>query len=172
MSLFKALALSSLIFLAACGLEPMYSKGNTGGQQITAALPNIDIAGIPDRDGQYLRNLLIDQLYAHGRPGDAPYLLTFAPLEKDTVNLGIRKSATATRAQVEISTHMKLVEKATSKVLLSRDLKSIGAYNLLDNQLASIVSQQNITESLLQEMRDSAVRELSLYFRRSGTAVQ
>ncbi len=146
----------------------MLSANNTGAKEILLSTPDIDIANIPDRDGQYLRNLLIDRLYVNGRPADAPYQLKFSPLGKSIVNLGVRKDATSTRAQMQITTQMQLIDKGTGKVLLQRDFKTAGAYNLLDNQLATMVSQQNITESILQELKDSAVTELNLYFRRKA----
>jgi LPS-assembly lipoprotein len=161
--------LAALLFLSGCGFEPMYGKNSPGAEAVAVALPNIDIGNIPDRDGQYLRNLLIDQLYTQGRPDAAPYTVTFSRLQKTTVDLGIQKDATATRAQIQITTHMELVDKATNKAVLQRDLKTVGAYNLLDDQLATLVSQQSITESILQEMRDDAVTQLSLYFRRRAS---
>lgn len=154
------------LLLSGCGFEPMYGSNSAGAKAVDVALPNVDIGNIPDRDGQYLRNLLIDRLYTNGRPDAAPYTLKFSPLQKSIVDLGIQKDATATRAQIQITTHMELVDKATNKAVLQRDLKTVGAYNLLDDQLATLVSQQNITESILQEMRDDAVTQLSLYFRR------
>ncbi|MFH1158436.1 MAG: LPS assembly lipoprotein LptE [Pseudomonadota bacterium] len=146
-----------------CGFEPMHAAG-------TSVMPDagIEISNIPDRDGQYLRNQLIDRLDAAGRPADAPYQLRFSTLSKTVVNLGIEKTATATRAQMQIATQMQLVERRTGKVLLQRPLRATGAYNLLDNQLATLTSQQNTTENLLQEISDDAVTELSLYFRRKA----
>jgi len=156
-------------FLTSCGFEPMYGTHSATAEAVDVALPNIEIANIPDRDGQYLRNLLMDRLYTSGRPADAAYTLTFSKLAKNIVNIGIQKDATATRAQIQITTHMELVDKSTGKAVLQRDLKTVGAYNLLDDQLSTLMSQQNITDSILQEMRDDAVTELSLYFRRKAT---
>jgi LPS-assembly lipoprotein len=163
---FPLVCVLAALSLAACGFQPMYGTKSPAAKAAAVALPNIDVANIPDRDGQYLRNLLIDRLYTHGRPEGAPYLLKFSKLQKTIANLGIQKDATATRAQMQISTHMQLVEQATGKVVLERDLRTVGAYNLLDDQLATIVSQRNITDSILQEMRDEAVLALTLHFRR------
>jgi LPS-assembly lipoprotein len=163
-------ALFLVFTLVGCGFEPMLAQNTKGAQEIATVTPNIDIPSIPDRDGQYLRNLLMDQLYTAGRPADASYELKFSPLVKEIVKLGVRKDATSTRAQMQIMTRMQLVEKKSGTVLLERSLKTVGAYNLLDNQLATMVSQQNITESILQEMKDDAVTELNLYFRRRAAA--
>jgi LPS-assembly lipoprotein len=169
MSSFKLLiAAAALLALAACGFEPMYGTDSAESRTVSTALPDIEVASISDRDGQYLRNLLMDRLYQHGRPGEAPYILKFGTLSKNIVDLGIQKDATATRAQIQITAHMDLIDKNTGKAVLQRDLKTVGAYNLLDDQLATLVSQQNITESILQEMRDDAVTQLSLYFRRKA----
>jgi LPS-assembly lipoprotein len=159
-----------LLSLSGCGFEPMYGENSTSAKAVSAALPNIDIDNIPDRDGQYLKNQLIDQLYTNGRPYDAPYVLKISNMNKSIVDLGIQQDATATRAQIQITAHMELVDKITGKTVLKRDLKTVGAYNLLDNQLETLVSQQAITEDILQEMKDDAVTELSLYFRRKALA--
>jgi LPS-assembly lipoprotein len=151
-------------FLSGCGFESLYATRN-----IEQSTPAIEIANIPDQDGQYLRNLLIDRLNAGGRPADPRYELKFTPLAKDTVNIGIRKDASATRAQVQVATQMRLIEKSSGKILLQRDLKTVGAYNLLDNQLATMSSQRYTTENILRELGDSAVTELDLYFRRSAS---
>lgn len=169
MLLFRTLSLLGLLALAGCGgFEPMYGTHSAAAREISLERPNVEIGNIPNREGQYLRNLLIDQLYTKNRPGDPAYTLNFSPIEKEVTNLGIQKDATATRVQIRLTTHMQLVEKATNKPVLERDLKSFGAYNLLDNQLATIVSQQSITESILQEIRNDAVTELDLYFRRKA----
>jgi LPS-assembly lipoprotein len=173
MSSFKFILVAVALSLAAgCGFEPLYGTHSPAAEAVSAALPSIEIASIPDRDGQYLRNLLIDRLNTRGRPADALYLLQLSKLEKNILNLGIQKDATATRAQIQITSHMQLIDKVTGKPVLERDLKTVGAYNLLDDQLATMVSQQNITESILQEMRDDAVQELSLYFRRRASGAE
>lgn len=172
MSSFKLVfAALALLSLAACGFEPMYGTKNAGAQAVATALPNIEVASIPDRDGQYLRNLLMDRLYKDGRPADAPYTLQLSKIEKNVTSLGIQKDATPTRAQIQVTSQLQLIEKATGKAVLTRSLKTVGAYNMLEDQLATLVSEQNITESILQEMRDEAVTELSLYFRRKASAV-
>lgn len=168
MSLFKTIitCLCLAVSLSACGFESMYTAQNQGIAQ--GLKSSIEVDNIPDRDGQYLRNLLVDRLYTAGRPAEPRYQLKFSPLAKEVVNIGVQKDATATRAQMQIVTKMQLVEKNTGTVLLERNLRTVGAHNLLDNQLATLVSQQNITEGILQELSDDIMTELSLYFRRQG----
>jgi LPS-assembly lipoprotein len=155
-----------VILLTACGFEPMY--GDKGDAATAANYSNVEIDNIPERSGQYLRNQLIDRLYLDGRPAAASYALKVAPLRTVTTSMGIRKDATSTRAMAEVGTTMQLVEKATGRVLLQRDLRATGGYNLLDNQFATIISRQSVSEHMLEELADDIVTELGLYFHRAG----
>src|SRR5262249_33703838 len=128
----------------------------------------VDIGNIPDRDGQYLRNQLIDRLYLDGRPDQTIYALKIAPIKTTTLNLGIQKDATATRALAEVDTTMQLVEKASGKGLLQRELRATGGYNRPDTQSATIVSRQSVEEHMLDKTADDVTRERGLYSHRAG----
>lgn len=162
----RAFAAVLCLAVAACGFEPMYAGKDEAGA--AAKYANVEIDNIPHRSGQYLRNQLIDRLYLDGRPSGADYLLRVAPLKTVTTSLGIRKDATSTRAMAETGTTMQLVEKASGRVLLQRDLRATGGYNLLDNQFATIISRQSVSDHMLEELADEIVAELGLYFHRAG----
>jgi LPS-assembly lipoprotein len=167
-NIFAASALfAACLFLAACGFQPMY--GDKGDAATNVNYSAVDIENIPDRNGQYLRNQLIDRLYLNGRPAETLYTLKVASLKTVTTNLGIRKDASSTRAMAEVDTTIQLVEKATNKVLLQRDVRATGGYNELDNQFATIVSRQSVEEHMLEELADDIVTELGLYFHRAGS---
>jgi LPS-assembly lipoprotein len=156
-----------VLLLSACGFHPMY--GDHSDAATAANYSNIEIGNIPNRDGQYLRNQLIDRMYLDGRPADTVYALKIAPVKTITTNLGIRRDATATRAMVETDTTIQLVEKTSGKLLLQRDIRATGGYNLLDNQFATIVSRQSVDNHMLEEMAEDIVTELGLYFHRAGS---
>lgn len=162
----RAFAAALCLFVAACGFEPMY--GDKGDTATAVNYSSVEIDNIPDRSGQYLRNQLIDRLYLDGRPSGTVYALKIAPLRTVTTNLGIRKDATSTRAMAEVGTTMQLVEKTSGRVLLQRDVRATGGYNQLDNQFATIISRQSVSEHMLDEIADDIVTELGLYFHRAG----
>lgn len=147
------------LLLSGCGFQPLHAQKKLGG-----SYEKVEIANIPDQNGQFLRNLLIDKIYGEKRPENAPYLLTLSPVEKKTVEMGIRKDADATRAQVEMRARLTLAEKATGKVLLERYLLSVGAYNIVDNQFATLISREHVDKTILMEMADDVVTEINLYF--------
>ena len=163
---FRAVTAAILLTVSGCGFHAMY--GDKSDAATAANYSNITIDPIPDRDGQYLRNQLIDRMYLDGRPGLTPYTLKVAPVKTLTTNIGIRKDATSTRAMAEVDTTMQLIENNTGKVLLQRDVRATGGYNLLDNQFATIVSRQSVDEHMLEELADDIVTEVGLYFHRVG----
>lgn len=165
-SLFAAaLMLALVLATASCGFKPMYGEGRKSAA--AADYKNISIDNIPDRDGQYLRNMLLDRLAADAGGGSA-YTLKVVDLKKTVTDASLRKDATYTRGEMEIDATLELIDNSTGQIVLKRPLRSVGSYNLLDNQFATIVSEQTVTENALNEMSDSIVTEISLYFTRKA----
>lgn len=117
------------------------------------ALISVRIGNIPDAEGQYLKNALIDRL---PQTGDARYEMRFAPLFITIDNRAIRKDATSTRGEMRISTRMDIVDLATGKTLSSQELETAGGFNQLDNRFATLTSREDLTRRLLNEMADNA----------------
>lgn len=152
-----------ILALAACGFQPLY--GTQSAKTVTAQFDRIKIANIPDREGQILRNLLIDRLYQNGVPTDPAYTLSFDPVKERITDLDITKSADATRAQLRLDTTMKLSDQAGT-VLLERPLMAITSYNKLQSHFTTRVSENAARESALGELARKAETQLALYFER------
>jgi LPS-assembly lipoprotein len=163
MSWSRAALLALCLCAAGCGFEPLYAGG---GQSVAAHYAEVDVANIPDRDGQFLRNALIDRLYVGGRPADAKYELKIDPLKETSTDLGIQKDATVTRTQIEISARLRLVDRETARTLLDRTVRAVGGYDVLDQQYTTVITRQSVTENILTELSDNVLRELDLYFKR------
>lgn len=162
------LLLALLAPLSSCGFKPMYGEENGVFDAADALESGVEIANIPDREGQFLRNQLIDRLNLNGRPGGAPYVLSMTPLVTELTNLGIRKDATSTRAMLQVTSTMTLTERATGKVVLLRDVRAVGGYNQLDNQFATLVSKASVSNHMLEELADTVVTEIALHFNREN----
>lgn len=160
--------LALLMPLSSCGFKPMYGESSGVFDAADALESGIEIANIPDREGQYLRNQLIDRLNLKGRPADAPYILSMTPLVTELTNLGIRKDATSTRAMLQVTSTMTLTERATGKAVLVRDVRAVGGYNQLDNQFATLVSKASVSSHMLEELADTVVTEVALHFNREN----
>jgi LPS-assembly lipoprotein len=166
MSRFAVLIFGATLFLTACGFEPLYGGRDTGRAGAEDILAQIDIANIPDREGQYLRNALIDRFYRHGRPSDPLYTLQISPVRETLTDLDITKSSDATRGQLRLSAHMALIERASGQTVLTRDLTSITSYNILGSEFSTRVSEENTRLNALNDLARQIELQTSLYLRR------
>lgn len=161
--------LAGLLLLSGCGFEPVHGAGAS--KAAATHYRDITVDNIPDRDGQALRNQLIDRLGAAGAggAGQSAYTLRIKDLNKFVTNAALRKDATFTRGEMQITGTVELVDNATGNVVLTRNVRSVGGFNLLDNQFATMVSEQSVTEKILAEMGDNIMTEVDLYFSGTGT---
>lgn len=158
--------IAPVMLVTACGFTPVYAPGLSG-VDVQAHYAQIAIDNIPDRSGQYLRNALIDRLYRQGRPTNPRYRLQMVGLNESITSLGVRKDATATRAQMDIRVKMILLDRQNGVRVLERSLAGSGGYNILDNQYATLVTEQSVRDQILDDIADSVQTTLNLYFLRA-----
>ncbi len=160
---FCALLLCLTWMLSACGLRPVYGTGSAQEDSAVAMdLNNIAIENIPDRNGQILRNFLIDRMYRRNRPEKPLYTLkvTISSGEED---LGILANATTTRSLLNMYGNYSLLD-ATGKTLLSGAAHSVASFNRLDQMYGTVAARENAYERTLHEVSEQIVNRLSLYF--------
>ena len=162
------LLIFGLFCLSACGFEPIYGEHSTSADPaVESRLAQVDIGNIPDREGQYLRNQLIDRFYRKdGRPMDAAYRLDVSGINERKTNLDITKSSDATRGQLSLDTKITLISKTSGQVLMERELRSVTSYNILSSEFSTRVSEDNARLNALNDIARQIELQLSLYFKR------
>jgi LPS-assembly lipoprotein len=163
----KYIAIASILLLAACGFQPMYGRNIHEQTGVENELPLVDIGNIPDREGQYLRNALIDRFYRDGRPAETRYALSVPAIHEDISDLDITKSSDATRAQLQLSAEMTLTDKETNQVVIRRSLRSITSYNILGSEFATRVSEENARQNVLDDLARQIEMQINLYLKRN-----
>ncbi|MGZ9108864.1 MAG: LPS assembly lipoprotein LptE [Micavibrio sp.] len=164
-----AAILLTLGLLNGCGFTPMYgSAGSANRHQVQSTLNNIAIENIPNREGQYLRNRLIDRFYTGGNPDSPDYTLVLSPVTESKYNLDITKDANATRAELRVGTTMVLRDRASGAALLTRSLAASTSYNILASQFTTRVSEDNARLNALDALARQAEQAVVLYFERQG----
>jgi LPS-assembly lipoprotein len=160
-----ALGLSAMS-LSGCGFQPLY-----GGKGVGAAaadrLMEVDIASIPDREGQKLRNLLIDNFYPSERPGNPRYRLDVA-LSASEQKLALQKDATAVRAQLLVNAPYRLTDTQTGQVVFQSSSRSMISYNTLEQHYAAIVTVQNAYDRALEDISNDITTRVAMYLGRGS----
>lgn len=155
--------------LSGCGFSPMYGQHSsdvaTGGQpsSVSAKFSEIGLDIIPDREGQILRNHLIDRLYRNGYPSNPTVTLKVPKVNEVRTELDLTKSSDATRAQLRMTATM-ILQDDNGTVLLTRALQSITSFNILGSEFASRVTEQAARESGLNDLARQIEQNLSLYY--------
>lgn len=151
--------------LSGCGFKPLHGQNSSAQQSNNAAaLGQIFIDSIPDREGQFLRNELIDRFYQSGRPAQPAYTLQIEKLDETETELDLTKSAEATRAQLRYSGTMILIDRNNGKELLRQPLSAITSYNILQSEFSTRVTEDNARLNALRDIARQIELNLSLYF--------
>ena len=160
----------TIVTVTACGFQPMYGRNSvkdastsSGTTSVAAQLSQIDIAIIPDRKGQTLRNNLIDRFYHGGYPSAPIATLKVERITEARTELDLTKSSDATRAQLRLSSRMNLVGK-DGTVLFTRTLQSVTSFNILGSEFATHVTEEAARESALNDLARQIELNLSLYY--------
>ena len=165
---YKLLLLSTFFLLTACGFQPMYANNPVSETvSVTTGFSEVEIGNIPDRNGQILRNRLVDRMQPYGLTTQAVYKLNVTNLRESIRDLDITIRSDTTREQMKITADMELINLETGEVLLQKDLSARGSYNILENEYTSRVSKQDLREDLLIKISTQIERYIALYLSQS-----
>jgi LPS-assembly lipoprotein len=142
--------------ISGCGFSPLY--GPHGSDQPTA---NIKVERIPDREGQMLRNYLLDMLNPYGSPTFAEYRLKALPqLKKE--EFGFRRDATSKRTRIHLTVDFELIDTTNEKAVYQDKVTVTAGFSVGSKaetaSLPQVVSEEDARKRALEQ----AAREIKL----------
>lgn len=156
--LLPVLALCGLA-LAGCGYQPLYGqRANQPG--VAAQLAAVDVALIPGRTGQLLRNAL-EQRMERGGGGAAKAYTLHVTLDEQTEPVGVARDATVTRENVVLLASFSLYRGGD--VVLSGESRAAAGYNVLAQHYATIVSERDSRERAVLQVADDITRRIAVF---------
>ncbi|MBV6634063.1 MAG: hypothetical protein KI792_13635 [Alphaproteobacteria bacterium] len=163
------LLIPALILLASCGFQPVYGTAGRdgGGPTVQEQFADVRVAPIADREGQMLRNALIDQIYVDGIPQSAKYELV-VQLSFRQVAIDIDRDDSMTRSQLTGTATANLMSRSNGQRLWSTVSQSITTFNVLDSPFATVVSERTAREQAIDQISDELVVRLGAYFATQG----
>ena len=126
MSSFKSLYSLLLLLGTGCGFQPLYQSDS---MQINDDISLIKISTIADRDGQILRNYLLDMFNPFGEPYDPLYRLNIG-LNVSGGSFSFRKDSTAERTIITSQANFTLTDIKSGKILLKDLAEATTAYGI------------------------------------------
>jgi LPS-assembly lipoprotein len=159
--------LFTLLFLAACGLRPVYGGGSEGG--VAATLRAVSVGPIAGQSGWLMRNKLIDRLGEAGSSGTPAYRLDVS-IDDNITSFGIRGDRAATRERRTLRARYQLVDLSNGMVVLDATAGSDAGIDIVSSEYSTVAAEQTALENLSDIVADQIVARLALYSARSAPA--
>ena len=160
---FCAALASSLI---GCGFQPLYRHAGTHNSSVVSHLAAVSISPIPDRQGQILRNALLDRLTPYGSPKRALYRLDIA-LDGDRSDLVILRDATSTFAKVGMQARFLLTDLASGQPLTRGKSESTTIFNIVESEFANLNADAAARERAVRQISEEIHLKLGAFFKKA-----
>ncbi len=159
---YRSIIMALCCLLAACGFQPLYGVSSGKGKTTSTELAKIEIGSIPERNGQYLRQQLIDRMQPHGLQTPARYLLSVNTIEVKG-DQTIAKDATVTRSFIRHVANYQLRNQKTGKTVIERSLVASNSYNNLFSEFGTLVTENDARTRNLEDLADRIAQQISVY---------
>jgi LPS-assembly lipoprotein len=148
--------------LGACSFQPLH--GRSAGGVTDAGLDTVQLPYLADREGQLLRNFLMQRFNPDGRRTQTLYALNIN-LTKSSQNLGVRKDGTATRVNLTFTASLSLRQVQGGKeVFKARSVSSI-SYNVLEARFATVAAEQDAIRRATEALAQNISTRVAIYLR-------
>jgi LPS-assembly lipoprotein len=154
---------AACLTLAGCGWTPLYADRETG--PADAELQAIKVDPIPERIGQRLALALRESLNPNGAATPQRYRLSIL-LTTARVDLGIQQTGLGSRGKLDANASITLRDIRTGAPLLSTSSHVSESFDILANNYASIVAEDDARTRAAEELRRDIVTRLTLFLQR------
>jgi LPS-assembly lipoprotein len=154
------------LWLAACGLQPMYAGGANG--RVAQGLAGIDVSPIEGKAGWLVRNALVDRLgVAEGKSSAARYRLDIR-LDDKLEGLALLSDDTIGRERRTLRARYQLVDLSSGKIVLDASDGSDAGIDVVSSEYATIAAENTALENLSKDVADRIVTKVALQLRKQS----
>jgi LPS-assembly lipoprotein len=158
---------AGLLGLAGCGWNPLYADPVAVPEN--AELRAIRVAPIAERIGQKLAWALRESLNPGGAPIPERYVLQVT-LRAVRSDLAILSLGVGTRGKLDVYATYHLDEIKTGKQLTAQTSHFAESFDILANQYSNVVSEEDVRNRAVEELRPEIVSRLAVFMERRGEA--
>ena len=163
-ALFAGLA---ALALAGCGFQPLYGGTTAGGAKLAEVMAAVEIAPIPGRVGQKLRNELIFTNTGGGYAAPTRYKLDIAIKESITDEL-VQITGDATGQVYQLEATFKLINSSNGQVLLEGKAISRAAYNRLQEIFANVRARYDAENRAARTISESIKTQIAAFLAKAA----
>jgi len=145
-------AIAMVGLMAGCGFSPIYERGGDGvSADVAGELASVNVLRISDRVGRQLRLKLQQDLAVAGSSVAPKYALK-VELSASRTPLLIQSDDTITRFNLRLEATFILVDIAADKNVFRGHAQSIGSYNVVDSEFATVAAERDSEDRAAGEL--------------------
>jgi LPS-assembly lipoprotein len=152
---------AALPALAGCGFHPLYAERGGGGGRSDPQLASVRVEPIADRIGQLLAITLRDGFNPDGAEVPQRYNLVVR-LATSRRDIGIRKDATATRTQFDVTASYTLIRLPDKKVILTATSRTTNGFDIIQNEYSTLVAEHSSQETAIRQISSEIQTRVAL----------
>jgi LPS-assembly lipoprotein len=154
----------ALLSLAACGLQPLYSGGSSGG--VAATLGSVTVSPIAGQQGWLVRNKLVERF---GEAGSrTPTYRLDVTLDDNITTFGVRSDQAATQERRTLRARYQLVNLSNGMVVLDATAGSDATLDIVSSEYATVAAEQTALENLSDTVADQIAARVALFASRTN----
>lgn len=146
--------------LAGCGIQPMYGGATVGGARLTEVMKTVDVAPIPGRVGQQVRNELIFANTGGDFAGPAKYKLDISIKER-VINQLVRITGDAQGQVFELTAQFQIVNLNNGQVVYQGNAISRAPYERFQEVFANVRARNDAENRAARTVADSIKTQIA-----------
>ncbi len=154
------------LVLTGCGFRPLYGT-HSADPRAAGEMANIYVQPLPDREGQLVRNALLDRLNPKGEPREPRYRLE-VKLDVSEAQVALQKDETATRDDVTYTITFTLYEGSVG--LTNGSFTRNFSFDYLNQQYSNISARNDVRARAADEIATEIRNRMATYFIRAARA--
>ena len=159
-------ALTVTLLLPGCGFRPLYGSYDSSSGSESRSLAMIDVALIPNRSGQLLRQSLQQRLYGSGDDAPAKQYQLLVSLAVTGEAIGEQADSSITRLRQFGSANWTLKKLDSAQTYVASGLaRSLDGVNIIDEQFfAADVEGETVARRMADTLAEQITIQLAAYF--------
>ncbi len=153
--------------LSGCGFQPLYGSGFAGQPGVAEKLRAVDIALIPGRVGQAVRNELIFKETGGRDPAPPKYRLEIA-LQESAQSQLVNSQGDPQGLVFGLDAEFKLISSADQMVILNSKANSRAAYQKVVSTFANIRARRDAEDRAARIIADSIRTQVAAFLSQTG----
>ena len=158
----KSIIIALTLFLTGCGFKPLYQAEGGNSEMVLTKLASIDIAPIPERLGQIMRNRMLDLFGTTSTPDYSLKVIISDEIE----GYGFRSDAAVTQEQVTMTAVIVLSELSNGNAEYETTLRARTSYDVVLSDFATYSQREDAKRRLVEDLAEQLHRRLALHFRK------